>query len=200
MQDLSNEALDERARAGDRDALAALFARHRPRLERGIAVRLDPHLRGRLDPEDVLQEAWLDMARRFDEWRDQPDLPLFVWMRFLTGQKLAELYRRHGAQLRDVRREVPLHAGPSASTASLAERLAGSFSSPSQGLARAELVSRVQEALEALSEVDREVLVLRHFEELTNNEVAAVLGITKAGASNRYVRALRRLKTALEGA
>lgn len=198
---MASQADDEvvaRIRAGERDALGELFTNHQRRLEGLIALRIDPHLRGRIDPADVLQEAWLDVARRFDEWLAKPTMPLFVWLRFLTVQKLAELHRRHGAQQRDVRREVPLHAGPSASTASLAERLAGSFSSPSQGMKRAELVSRVQQALDELDETDREVLVMRHFEELTNNEVAAALGITKAGASNRYVRALRRLRAALE--
>src|SRR5690606_2974502 len=143
---------------------------------------------------DVLQEAWLDITRRFDEWlKSASPMPLFVWMRFLTVQKLMELHRRNGAKQRDARREVPLHAGPEASTASVAERLAGNFSSPSQGLARQEVLARVQAALDGLEEIDREVLLLRHFEELSNNEVAEVLGITKAGASNRYVRALKRL-------
>lgn len=192
-----DDALLAAARGGDRRALGDLFGRWRGRLEGLVALRLDPHLRGRLDSADVLQEAWLDVERRFDAWVAQPDMPLFLWVRFLTVQKLAELHRRHGAQQRDARREVPIHAGPSASNASLAERLAGSFSSPSQGFQKAELLARVQESLGALDEIDREVLVLRHFEELSNGEVATVLGITPAGASNRYVRALKRLKQAL---
>lgn len=196
--DMADE-LEERVRAGDRAALAELFARLRPRLEWLVRLRLDPQLVRRLDPADVLQEAWLDVARRFDEWLQKPDMPLHLWVRFLTVQKLAELHRRHGAQQRDARREVPLQVGPSASTASVAEHLAGSFTSPSQGLARAELLQRVQAALASLDEIDREVLVMRHFEELGNNEVAALLGITAAGASNRYVRALKRLRAALEG-
>lgn len=196
---MSDDDITARVRQGDRQALADAFGKHRGRLEAAVALRLDAHLRGRLDPADVLQEAWLDISRRFDEWlKSAQPMPLFVWMRFLTVQKLMELHRRNGAKQRDVRREVPLHAGPSASTASMAERLAGSFSSPSQGLARQEVLARVQAALDGLDEIDREVLLLRHFEELTNNEVAEVLGITKAGASNRYVRALKRLRGALE--
>lgn len=193
-----DEALIARAKRGDRDALGDFFAKHRGRLEALVGLRLDPHLRARVDAGDVLQEAWLDVGRRFDEWVQRPDMPLFLWVRFLTVQKVAELHRRHGAQQRDARREVPMHAGPSASNASMAELLAGSFSSPSQGLARQEVLARVQAALADLDEIDREVLVLRHFEELSNNEVAALLGITKAGASNRYVRALKRLRDALE--
>lgn len=191
-----------RAGRGDRDAMGELFGRWRPRLEWLVELRLDPRLRGRLDPADVLQEAWLDVSRRFDDWAKKPDMPLFLWVRFLTVQKLAELHRRHGAQQRDAWREVPLHAGPTASADSLAERLAGSVSSPSRGLAREELLARVRGALAGLDAIDREVLAMRHFEELTNGEVASVLGITPAGASNRYVRALKRLREALgeEGA
>lgn len=196
---MSDDDITARVRQGDRQALADAFARHRGRLEAAVALRLDPHLRARIDPADVLQEAWLDIAKRFDEWlKSSNPMPLFVWMRFLTVQKLLELHRRNGAKQRDARREVPLHAGPEASTASVAERLAGSFSSPSQGLHRQEVLARVQAALDDLEEIDREVLVLRHFEELSNNEVAEILGITKAGASNRYVRALKRLREALE--
>jgi len=190
-------AIVARVEAGDEEALGELFVRFQPRLTRLIALRLAPQLRGRLDSADVLQEAWLDIGRRFGEWREKREMPLFLWVRFLTVQKLAELHRCHGAQQRDAGREVPLHAGPSASVASLAERLAGSFTSPSQGVRRAELVDRVHQAIAELGEMDREVLVLRHFEELSNNEVAEVLGITKAGASNRYVRALKRLRVAL---
>ena len=187
------------AKAGDREVLGQLFARWRPRLERLVDLRLDARLRGRLDPQDVLQEAWLDIGRRYDDWVKDPAMPLFLWVRFLVVQKLAEQHRRNGAQQRDAWREVPMHAGPSASNESLAERLAGHMSSPSQGLKREELAAGVQAALAALDELDREVLVLRHFEELGNGEVAQVLGITPAGASNRYVRALKRLRVALEG-
>lgn len=192
--------LEARIRGGDREALGEMFARLRPRLEWLVRLRLDPALARRLDPADVLQEAWLDVARRYDEWREQgaQAMSLVLWVRFLTVQKLAELARRHGAQQRDARREVPLQVGPAASTVSVAEHLAGSFTSPSQGLAKAELLQRVQEALASLEEIDREVLIMRHFEELTNNEVAALLEITPAGASNRYMRALKRLRVVLE--
>jgi RNA polymerase sigma-70 factor, ECF subfamily len=191
--------LVERIAAGETDALGELFVHFQPRLFRLIGLRMAPQLRGRLDAADVLQEAWLDIDRRFPEWLAKREMPLFLWVRFLTVQKLAELHRRNGAQVRDAGREVPMHAGPEASVGSLAQHLAGSFTSPSQGLARAELVEQVQAALNDLAELDREVLVMRHFEELSNNEVAAILGITKAGASNRYMRALKRLRVALEG-
>lgn len=191
-----------RYQAGDSDALGELFVHLRPRLMRLVQLRMATQVRGRLDPDDVLQDAWLDVSRRFDEWLAQREsgMPLFLWVRFLTVQKLFQLQRKAGAGVRDVRREVPLRAGPSASVIDLAEHLAGSFTSPSEGVARVERVAQLRRALDSLDEIDREVLTLRHFEELTNNEVASVLQITKAGASNRYVRALKRLRDALEGA
>ena len=194
-----SETLTTRARAGDEEALAELFTRYRSRLRSMVGIRMDRRLRGRVDPSDVLQEAYLDVTRRFGRYAENPEMPLYLWLRFLTAQKLAELHRRHlGAQRRDAGREVPLHVGPQASSVSIAERLAGDFTSPSRGAARLEVQGRLVDALESMGEIDREVLSLRHFEELDNNEVAGVLGLTKAAASNRYVRALRRLRTILE--
>jgi RNA polymerase sigma-70 factor (ECF subfamily) len=194
----SEAGLAERARAGDAAALAALFQRHGPRLRALVRLRMDPRLRGRLDESDVLQESWLDCQRRFEEWRTGSDLPAFLWLRLLAAQKLAEMHRRHlGTAARDAGRERREAAGPPAHASSMADRLAADLTSPSQAAARAEETGRVLAALEGLDETDREVLALRHFEELTNDQVAAVLGITKAGASNRYIRALRRLRAAL---
>ncbi len=191
-------ALESRALAGDREALAALFTLHGGRLRRMIQVRMADRLRGRLDPTDVLQETWLDVGRRFDGYRREPGMPLYLWLRFLAAQKLAEMHRRHlGAGRRDAGREVRLAAGPPATSASIAAGLADSVTSPSQGAAGAEQVARLREALDGMEEIDREILTLRHFEELTNGEAAAVLSLSKAAASNRYVRALKRLREAL---
>jgi RNA polymerase sigma-70 factor (ECF subfamily) len=196
----SEAGLAERAREGDREALAGLFQRQSGRLRALVRLRMDPRVRGRLDESDVLQETWLDCERRFEEWRAGPEMPAFLWMRLLAAQKLAELHRRHlGAKARDAGREAARPAGPPAHSASMADRLAADLTSPSRAAARAEETSRVLVALDGLDETDREVLALRHFEELTNDQVAAVLGITKAGASNRYVRALRRLRAAVGG-
>ena len=127
-------------------------------------------------------------------------MPLFLWLRLMTGQKLLEIHRRHlGAQQRDVRREVTLYAGamPEASSVSLAAFLLGRNPSPSENARRVELQLKLQEVLNSLEPIDREVLVLRHFEQLTNNETAQVLGLSKNAASNRYVRALARLRATL---
>jgi RNA polymerase sigma-70 factor (ECF subfamily) len=189
--------LGARAVGGDEPALAELFTRHRARLAAMVRLRMDPRLRGRIDPSDVLQETYLDVARRYGRYVERPEMPVHLWLRFLTAQKLAELHRRHlGAKRRDAGREVGL-LGPGATSASLAGSLAGSVTSPSRGAMRDELRAGLLAALDRLDEIDREVLALRHFEELSNNEVAEILGLTKAGASNRYVRALRRLRELL---
>jgi RNA polymerase sigma-70 factor (ECF subfamily) len=185
------------ALGGDCGALAELFQRHRGRLEQMVRLRLDRRLQGRLDPADVLQEAYLDVARRFREYRANPALPFFLWLRQLTGQKLTDLHRRHlGARMRDAGLEVSLHHGdfPRASSASLADLLLGRLTTASRAALRAETQFRVQEALNAMDPIDREVLVLRHFELLTNDETAQVLGLQPAAASHRHLRALKRLK------
>jgi RNA polymerase sigma-70 factor, ECF subfamily len=165
-----------------------------------VQLRMDRRLQGRVDPSDVLQEAYLDVARRAAEYAADPAMPVYLWLRFLTGQRLLALHRYHlGAQMRDAGLEVSIHRGAvlQASSASLAAQLLGHLTSPTQAAMRAELQLRLQEVLNTLEPTDREVLVLRHFEELTNNETAEVLGIGKTAASNRYVRALKRLKEAL---
>lgn len=201
---MTNAATDtdllQRVHGGDQNALAELFDRYRERLRRMVRLRLDRRLQGRVDPSDVLQEAYLDVARRAPEYAADPAMPLYLWLRFLTGQRLLALHRHHlGAQMRDAGQEVSLHRGaiPQASSASLAAQLLGRLTSPTQAAIRAEMQLRLQEILNTLDPLDREVLVLRHFEELSNNEAAEVLGLQKSAASNRYVRALKRLKEIL---
>jgi RNA polymerase sigma-70 factor (ECF subfamily) len=185
----------------DVESLTALFVRHRERLRRMVRLRLDRRLLGRVDPSDVLQEAYLDIARRADEYLANPTMRPFLWLRFLTAQRMTILHRQHlGAQARDAGREISLHRGaiPQATSVSLAHQLLGRLTSASQAAMRAELQTRLQVVLNGMDPLDREVLALRHFEELSNAETAEVLGIQKAAASNRYIRALRRLKDLLE--
>jgi RNA polymerase sigma-70 factor (ECF subfamily) len=189
--------LRDRVQAGDHHALGELFGRHRGRLLKMVQLRLDRRLRGRLDPEDVVQEAFLDAARRLGDYAADPRMPPFLWLRFLTIQRLQTLHRLHlGVQGRDASREVSILNGslPAADSRSLAAQLLGRLTTPSRAAIRAEIQTKIQEALNAMDPVDREILALRHFEELNNGETAAVLGIQKAAASNRYVRALRRLR------
>jgi len=191
-----------RAAAGDEQAVNELFARHRDRLRAMVRLRLNRRLQGRVDPSDVLQEAFLEISKHFADYARDPKLPFYLWLRHITGQKLIAVHRQHlGAQMRDADREVSLYRGalPQASSASLAAQLLGRITSASQAAARAELQIRVQEALNGMDPLDREVLALRHFEMLSNAEVAEVLGIKKSAASNRYIRALERLKDILTG-
>jgi RNA polymerase sigma-70 factor (ECF subfamily) len=191
----------ESAAPADAEALTALFVRHRDRLRQMVRLRLDRRLLGRVDPSDVLQEAYLDIARRAEEYLANPTMSPFLWLRFLTAQRLTALHRQHlGAQARDAGREISLHRGaiPQATSVSLAHQLLGRLTSASQAAIRAELQTRLQFVLNGMDPLDREVLALRHFEELSNAETAAVLGLQKAAASNRYMRALRRLKDLLD--
>ncbi len=185
-----------RAEDGDEQARAELFARYRPRLRSMVRLRLDRRLQGRIDPSDVLQEAFIDFNRRFPEYARNPAVPFYLWLRGLTGQRLIDLHRMHlGAQMRDVGQEVSLYRGalPPATSVSLAAQLLGHLTSPTQAAIRAELQIRLQEALNLMDSMDREILTLRHFEELSNKETAEILGIQKSAASNRYMRALKRL-------
>jgi RNA polymerase sigma-70 factor (ECF subfamily) len=192
--------LARRLAGGDSQAAAELFARYRDRLRRMVRLRMDRRLQGRIDPSDVLQEAFLDVAKRAAEYAASPTVPPYLWLRYLTGQRLMALHRQHlGAKMRDAGQEVSLYRGalPQASSISLAAQLLGRLTSPTQAAVRAEMQIRLQEALNSMDALDREVLTLRHFEELSNNETAQVLGIQKAAASNRYIRALKRLKEIL---
>jgi RNA polymerase sigma-70 factor (ECF subfamily) len=181
-------------------ALAEAFSEHRQRLARMVSFRLDPILAGRVDVDDVLQEAWIAAAERVPHFLENESLTLFVWLRLIVMQTLTDVQRRHlGAKMRDVFREASLNrAAVSGNTSiSLVAKLMGTFTSPSHAAVRNETAQRLREALDSMDEIDREVLALRHFEELSNSEVAGVLGIQQKAASIRYVRALRRLKAIL---
>ena len=189
-----------RAAAGDEQAFQELFGRYRDRLKRMVRLRLNRRLQGRVDDSDVLQEAYLDVSRRLNEYLANPTLPFFLWLRHLAGLKLAEVHRRHlGTQRRDADREVTLHRGglPEADSVSLANQLLGKLTTPSQAAIKAETRLYVQEALNSMDPIDREVLALKHFEQLSTSEIAAVLGLSKAGAGSRYLRALKRLRAIL---
>jgi RNA polymerase sigma-70 factor, ECF subfamily len=192
--------LVDRLRRGDRQALTDLFQHHRDRLRRMIELRMDARLRGRADASDVLQDAFLDAASQLDGFLQGSELPPFLWLRLVVSQRLSRYHRRHlGAKMRDAGQEVSLHRNPmpQASSAALASMLLGRLTSPSHAAVRAEQVLEVQEALNELDPLDREVVALRHFEELTRVETAQVLGITEAAGAKRYLRAIRRLKAIL---
>jgi RNA polymerase sigma-70 factor (ECF subfamily) len=197
----TNRLLRQAAR-GDPERVGAMLERYRPRLRRMIALRLDPRLHGRIDPSDVIQETYLEAAGRLAEYLRKPSMPFYLWLRFLAGQKLVTLHRHHlGRQMRDAGREVSLYRGrlPETSSAALAAQLLGHEARPSEAAIRAELKVLLQEALNSMDPLDREILALRHFEQLSLAEAAHVLGLTESGACRRHLRALGRLKEILSG-
>jgi RNA polymerase sigma-70 factor, ECF subfamily len=193
----------EGAARGDRAAWGAVMAQHQDRLRRMVALRMDRRLQGRVDPSDVVQDAYLEAARRLPEYiRESAPMPVFLWLRFLTAQSLHTLHRRHlGAQERDADREISTDGGriPQATSVALAAQLLGHDNRASEAAIRAERKLRLEHALNSMDTIDREVLALRHFEQLSNAECARVLRLSESSATKRYIRALRRLKEILTG-
>ena len=195
----SHAVLLSRLRSGDKDALAELFVSFERRLRCMIELRLNPMLAGRASVSDIMQETYIDALNRVDHFVKNPEMPFYLWLRLIAGQRMVDDYRRHcGAEMRDVQRQVSLdQASFSASSLCLARMLACGGESPSRAAMRKEDFALLEQALNSMDPLDREVLALRHFEELSNDEAAHVLGLKKAAASNRYVRALQRLRDIL---
>ena len=189
------QRLLELARAGTAGAVDRLLDRHRAYLCRIVELRLEPQLRTRVDPSDVVQEAQLEAVRRLDGYLREAPLPFRLWLRRIAQDRLLMLRRRHrGAGRRAVTREA---AWPDESSLAFARQLLASGTSPSARLAASELAQRAREAVAQLPEADREIVLLRNFEGLSNQEVAQLLEIQPAAASQRYGRALLRLRKLL---
>jgi RNA polymerase sigma-70 factor (ECF subfamily) len=196
-QTAESEEISRRLKRGDREALSLLFSQRWDRLWRIVNFRMDRRLLGRVDPDDVLQEAYLAAASRLQHYNEESTLSPLVWVRMILLQTLTDIHRHHlGAQMRDADREIDVHGCryPQTTAISLAAQFAGNLTSPSQAAVRTEMLDRVEQAIAVMDPLDQEVLALRHFEELGNKEVAEVLGIQQKAASIRYVRALTRLK------
>jgi len=194
------DELLRRTSQGSAGARDQLLGRHRNRLKKLIAYHMDRRLAARVDPSDVVQDVLIDAARKLPDYmRDRP-LPFYPWLRQIAWDRLIELHRLHvQAQKRTVRREEPgVLALPDESLAELASRLVTTATSPSQRLLRKEIQERVRAALKRLSSRDREVLELRHLEQLSVADTAAVLGISQAAVKTRHLRALQRLQELLE--
>jgi RNA polymerase sigma-70 factor (ECF subfamily) len=185
----------ERVRAGEREAFEQLFAHHRPTLRRFVERRLDPRLRARIDPSDVVQEAQLEGYGRLPDYLHRDPMPFRLWLRKTAYEQLLKARRRHlEAARRSVAREAPL---PDQSSLQLAERLVDSRPTPSQELSREEVVRRVREAVGQLPEADREILLLRTFEGRPYDELGCRLNLDPVAARKRYGRALLRLRKLL---
>lgn len=195
-------ALLGRAAAGDDGAWQEIVRHYHARLRRTVALRLDHRLTSRIDPSDVLQEVYLEGTRRLPDYLRAPSLPFFLWLRYLAGDRLVRLHRTHlGTQARDASREVTLSLGPApeASAAAMAAHFLAAGPGPYEAAVRAEQLAFLEDAMSQLDPLDREVIALRHFEQLTSAESALVLGVSPAAAAKRYFRAIGRLKGLLAG-
>ena len=199
-----NASLLARAAGGDLTAWGALLAAHQERLAQLVAFRLDRRLCRRIDPSDVIQDAFVSATARRAEFFGQSTQPLFLWLRWMVGNTLLELHRHHlGVQMRDARRETlsprpgSNDAGEDNTRAALIAQLTAGVTGPATAAARADLKARLNEAMDRMDAIDREVLALRHFEQLTTSEAAQVLGIQEDAAAKRYMRALVRLREML---
>ena len=194
--DPPSSELVRQMRSGSEQALAEIFSRYRDRLRRIIHFRLDHRITSRVSESDVLQESYIAAAKRLPHFGAQSGMSAFLWLRLVTSQQLVDLHRQHlQAEMRDARKEVSL-AQPTTSphtSMAIAAQLAGPATAASEIVARAERIDRLEQTLNVMDPVDREVIALRHFEELTNVETAAVLEIETSAASKRYIRAMAKL-------
>jgi RNA polymerase sigma-70 factor (ECF subfamily) len=198
---VDDEPTIARLRMAGEQALAETLVAERDRLHRIIEHRMDPKLSGRVDPGDVLQETFLEARKRLTRYLEDPKVPVFVWLRGVALDTLINVHRRHvEAQRRDAGQEVSIQATAvnASSAANLARSLMAADTSPSNAVLREETHQMLERALEILDDIDREVLTMRHFEQLSNDEVAQILGVKKAAASRRYTRALEHIRVVLQ--
>ena len=190
----------QRVSSHDGQALEDLFVRHRERLRKMVRLRLDRRLRGHFTSSKVLEEVYRDASKRIGEYLANPRQRVFLWFRLLTGERIQALHREHlGAHALNAGQDFSIYRGahPQVNSVSLAAQLIGDRAK-NQSAVRADLLLRLQDALNSMDPFDREILGMCHFEELLDEEVAAILGIEKTAAALHYVRALKRLKEILK--
>lgn len=196
---MSTSLLLDQVAAGNEAAVTKLFGLHRERLRHMVALRMDDRLMARFDPSDVVQEAMVEANNRLPSYLDTRPLPFYPWLRKIAWEKLVQLHRRHiAAQRRSIRREITGPELSSHSKVALADRLAAASARPSEYVIRKELRSRVCTALDALLPRDREVIALKHLEDMSFKEASAVIGISEQGVYSRYRRAVEKLHRLLE--
>ncbi len=200
--DVNTDLLIEQAASGVSEAAAELFRRHRRRLRKMVGVRMDPALASRIDASDVVQDTLAIAHRRLDEYLASRPMPFYAWLRNLAWQRLIDLQRRHlHSERRSVNREEP--TAPTLSDESLmllAGRMSADDPSPSQQFLQQEVSRRLKEAMTQLRSADREVIVLRHLEELSVKEVASLLNVPEGTVQSRHFRAVQKLRRILDEA
>jgi RNA polymerase sigma-70 factor (ECF subfamily) len=188
------------ARAGEPGAVDKLLGEFREPLRKVIGLRLDPAVARRVDASDIVQDVLVEAHQRLVEYLTKPDMPFHLWLRHLAQDRIIDTHRRHRlAQRRSVDREQPIArpAWADESSVSLVAQLIDTERTPTSEAIRIELQRRLNTAIDQLSDDDREIILMRHHESLSNQEVAHALQLTEAAASMRYLRALRRLRTVL---
>ena len=200
--DEQERELIRRAAAGDSQGWQELVDRFRGRLQRMVALRIDRRMQRRVNASDIVQEAYLEAAKHLADYMQDPKMPLYLWLRGITSNKLLEVHRHHlGFKKRNAARDVPLEGAGGdnlqSNAGAVAAALADDNTSPSLAASREEMKKVLEDALDSLDPVDREVLALRHFEHLSNAETAQVLKLETSAASKRYIRALKRLRSVL---
>ena len=199
-QSADTQNLLDQAKNGDAEAVDQLLARHREPIRRLIDLRLDPAIVQRVDASDVVQDVLLEASKRLRDYLENPAMPFHLWLRHIAKDHIIDAHRRHHqAQKRGVNREQPL-ARPGwmdKSSLELAGQLIDPERTPASAALQEELQRRLHDALAGLDDDDRDILLMRHFEQLSNQEVASSLGLTEAAASMRYLRAIRRLRDVL---
>jgi RNA polymerase sigma-70 factor (ECF subfamily) len=197
--DKTKEMLDG-ARTGDAAAIDRLLGEFREPLRRVIGLRLDPVLARRVDASDIVQDVLLEANQRLTEYLRSPAMPFHLWLRHLAQDRIIDTHRRHReAQRRSIDREQPLHrpAWADDSSLQLAAQLVDAEKTPASAAIHQELQRRLETAMAQLADDDRDLILMRHHEQLSNQDVAAALGLTEAAASMRYLRALRKLRAVL---
>lgn len=193
--------LVERAGHGDHEVLGELFSRYSDRLRTMIELRMDPRVGGRLDASDVLQETYIQALKSFASYDPTETSSFYLWLRLIALRTLSHQHRFHlRAQARDARREVRFYREnlPYATSQMLAAQLLGQITTPSEAAVRAERKAKLKEALDSMRTSEREIVALRHFEQLSSAEAAEVLGIEERAASKRHVRAMLKLREILK--
>lgn len=186
------------AKSGDKAAVAELLDRHRDSLRQMVQSRLDRAVARRIDASDVVQDVLLEAHGRLNDFIQNGSMPFHLWLRHLAKDRMIDVHRRHHAQRRSVDREQTSPQSADVSSAfDLFSQIRDQELTPAAATIRKEIEARFLDALEQLDETDREILLMRHCEQLGNNEVAELLGLTQPAAGMRYLRALRRLRGVL---
>ena len=200
-KDDRTEQLLDQAKAGDDDAVGELLQRHRKSIRRLVEMRLDRKVQRRVDVSDVVQEVMIEASGRLSKYLDDPVMAFHLWLRQIAWDRIIDTYRRHRVSAkRNMDREQPMSVptGPDQSTMELAVQLCDPNLTPAAAATQREIAVKVEEVLEELGPQDREIILMRHYEHLTNLEVAEVLNLNPPAASMRYLRAIRRLRDLME--